>query len=75
MAYIGLRSELRWFAELMELRLRANVWKGGWHNDGRALLYGMLRRRRMNWNMPYFPSGKKKRRESSRELRTLRTSP
>ena len=37
-----LRAEVRWFAEQMELRLQENDWKGGWHNDGPAPLYGRL---------------------------------
>ena len=42
MDQIELRAEVRWFAQQMELQLRANDWKGGWHNDGLAPLYGML---------------------------------
>ena len=40
---IELRPKLRWFAEQMELRLRANDWKGGWHNERLGTLCAMLR--------------------------------
>ena len=30
---IELRPEVQWFAEQMELRLRANDWKGGWRDE------------------------------------------
>ena len=43
MDQIELRPEVRWFAEQMELQLRANDWKGGWHNERLGSLQAMLR--------------------------------
>ena len=39
---IALRPEVRWFAEQMELQLRANDHKGGWQNDHHQTLIGRL---------------------------------
>lgn len=36
---ITLRPEVRWFAEQMELRLRANDHKPGWENDSDLSLF------------------------------------
>ena len=43
MGQIELRPEVRWFAEQMELRLRENDWKGGWHNERLGTLCAKLR--------------------------------
>ena len=43
MEQIELRPEVRWFAEQMELQLRENDWKGGWHNERLGTLCAMLR--------------------------------
>ncbi len=37
------RPEVAKFAELMERKLRANDWKGGWINDDPAMLLQRLR--------------------------------
>ena len=55
MDQIELRAEVRWFAQQMELQLRANDWKGGWHNDGPAPLYGMLRQEMQELAYAIFP--------------------
>ena len=55
MSEIELRPEVRWFAEQMELQLQANDWKGGWHNDGTAPLYGMLREEMHELEYAMFP--------------------
>ena len=43
MEQIELRPEVRWFAQQMELQLRENDWKGGWHNERLGTLCAMLR--------------------------------
>ena len=55
MDQIELRAEVRWFAQQMELQLRANDWKGGWHDDGLAPLYGMLRQEMQELEYAIFP--------------------
>ena len=40
---MDLRLEVRWFAELMEMRLRENDFKGGWHRDSAQSLLDRLR--------------------------------
>ena len=40
---IELRPIVKWFAEQMELQLRANDWKGGWDDCPLAYLNGRLR--------------------------------
>ena len=39
---IELRPAVRWFAEQMELQLRANDWKGGWQDERTHYLWGRL---------------------------------
>ena len=59
MSQIELRPEVRWFAEQMELQLQANDWKGGWHNDGLAPLYGRLREEMQELEYAIFPRWQK----------------
>lgn len=35
---VELRSEVEWFAKIMEKKLRENDHKGGWHRDGLGAL-------------------------------------
>ena len=38
-----LRPEVQWFAEQMELQLRANDWKDGWQHDDQLKLLHRIR--------------------------------
>ena len=40
---IELRPEVQWFAEQMELKLRANDHKGGWANEDLLWLWSRIR--------------------------------
>ena len=52
---IRLRPELQWFAEQMELRLRANDYKGGWEASPLAYLNGRLREEMNELDREVFP--------------------
>ena len=39
---VELRDEIRWFAEQMELRLRANDHKGGWTDEDEVWLWSRI---------------------------------
>ena len=64
---ITLRPKVQWFAEQMELRLRANDWKGGWQNDTDTSLYGRTVEEVHELGAALFPTWKQKQPEIIKE--------
>ena len=56
---LKLRPEVQWFAEQMELRLRANDWKGGRQDSRTHYLWGRLSAEQAELYQALFPLGKR----------------
>ena len=64
---IELRPIVKWFAEQMELQLRANDWKGGWDDCPLAYLNGRLREETVELKWAIFPPSEADREQVAHE--------